>query len=572
MPRGYNKLTALKVTRLTKPGRYSDGGNLYLQVSKANGKSWLFRVERQAITRWMGLGSARTVSLEQARELAKEARWCVLNGIDPVEKRRESVQLKQLEQLSSPDFETCAKAYIEMRAPSWKHAKHRQQWENTLATYAYPLIGSLKVKFIETAQVLQVLEPIWLTIPESASRLRGRLERILSWAKVQGYREGDNPACWRGHLQELLPQRTAVRAIKHHAALPHVEIAQFLRALDTHGEASASALALKLTVLSACRTSEVLGAEWSEFDWTHRVWTIPAVRMKRKRPHRVPLVPAMQVILEQQRGMNDTWVFPGNRAGRPISNMSMLMMLRRMNREDITVHGFRSCFRDWAAELTHYPSEVAEMALSHKVGSKVEQAYLRTDMFERRRKILDDWAAYCLPFPSEHRLDLMLDCEFTDMSAQAKLISLALVAANSQTLYVEVPGNYEPSQCSAFVQEHVLPQLKPEQWGLGWAQAQQEVIQFLARFAQPVVICTELPEWDWRFFCQIVTAGRQWPANVFPRPRVLATPHVTRGRAQHHALADAQALLECWQRQQSVETSDTVSHPASSGATNSEMP
>lgn len=508
--------------------------------------------------------------------LAKDARWCVLNGIDPVEKRRERVQLTRSEQLTSPDFETCAKAYIEKHAPSWKNAKHRQQWENTLATYAYPAIGALKVKSIETAQVLQVLEPIWLTIPESASRLRGRLERILAWAKVQGYRKGDNPACWRGHLQELLPRREAVRATAHHSALPHTQIAAFWREVDTRSETSASVQALKLTILSACRTSEVLGAQLQEFDWHNQVWTIPAQRMKRKRPHRVPLVPAMLGILELQRGLDETWVFPGERAGRPISNMSMLMLLRRMQRQDITVHGFRSCFRDWAAEMTRHPSEVAEMALSHKVGSKVELAYRRIDLFERRRQILDDWAAYCLPFPKETRRHVMLDCEFTEMSAQARLISLALVAASGETLYVEVPGNYQPEHCSAFVQARVVPQLMPEQGGLDWAQAQQAVARFLASFAQPLVICTDAPDWDWRFFCQMVAAGRRWPANVVARPQVLPPPGGTAGDSQHHALADARALLEHWQQLQSIGASEAVSHPAPSDAltcvTNSEMP
>lgn len=571
MPRGYNKLTALKVARLSKPGRYSDGGNLYLQVSKGKGKSWLFRVERQTVTRWMGLGSARSVSLEQARELAKDARWCVLNGIDPLEQRRDNVQLQRREQLSSPDFETCAKAYIEKHAPDWKNAKHRQQWGNTLATYTYPIIGVMKVRNIDTAMVLQVLEPIWNIKPETASRVRGRLERILAWAKVQGYREGDNPACWHGHLQELLPRREAVKATKHHSALPHREVAKFWS--DVHARPSVAALAMKFTILSCCRTNEVLGARWEEFDWNDRVWIIPAQRMKRKRPHRVPLVPAMQVILELQRGLSDTWVFPGDRAGRPISNMSMLMLLRRMNRQDITVHGFRSCFRDWVAELTGHAHEVAEMALSHKVGTKVERAYLRTDMFEHRRQILDDWAAYCVPFPEKGCLKVMLDCEFTDMSAQARLVSLALVAVSGEVLYVELPGNYEVCQCSPFVQARVLPQLKPEQWGIEWEAAQSEVARFLKGFAQPLVICTDAPEWDWPFFCRLAVTGRRWPANVIARPWGLSRPEMTLDEVQHHALVDAQALLARWQQQ---EHGGAPLHPALSDTvtceTKSEMP
>ncbi|NWC78112.1 hypothetical protein HX823_28925 [Pseudomonas sp. P7759] len=239
--------------------------------------------------------------------------------------------------------------------------------------------------------------------------------------------------------------------------------------------------------------------------------------------------------------------------------MSMLMLLRRMNRQDITVHGFRSCFRDWVAELTGHAHEVAEMALSQKVGTKVERAYLRTDMFEHRRQILDDWAAYCVPFPEKGSLKVVLDCEFTDLSAQARLISLALVAVTGEVLYVELPGNYEVRQCSTFVQERVLPQLKPEQWGLEWEEAQSEVARFLKSFAQPLVICTDAPEWDWPFFCRLAVAGRRWPVNVIARPWGLSCPVMTSDEVQHHALADAQALLGRWQQSAPL-------HPAVSDA------
>ena len=398
MARGYNKLTALKVTRLNKPGRYSDGGNLYLQVSSRGGKSWLFRVETQRIRRWMGLGSVRTVSLEQARALAAAARLSVLQGIDPLEQRQQERLRRRGDPCESPDFDVCAAAYIAQHAPAWRNAKHRQQWENTLKTYASPIIGALKIKYVDTALILQVLQPIWTVRSETASRLRGRLERILAWAKVQGYRDGDNPARWCGHLQELLPRSDALKTVKHHSALPHTEIATFWTAL--RAQTTAAARAMQLTILTACRTSEVLGARWQEFDWDNQVWTIPAERMKLKRPHRVPLVPAMQVILERQQGLHPLLVFPGERAGRPLSNMAMLMLLRRLGRADLTVHGFRSTFRDWAAELTDYPSEVVEMALAHKVGSKVEHAYRRTDFFARRRQLLDDWAGYCTAHPA----------------------------------------------------------------------------------------------------------------------------------------------------------------------------
>ncbi|WP_323165956.1 tyrosine-type recombinase/integrase [Pseudomonas bubulae] len=341
----------------------------------------------------MGLGSVHTVSLEEARDMAKAARLCVLKGIDPVEQHRQDRLRRHLEQVECPDFDSCVAAYIARHAVAWKSAKHRQQWENTLRTYASPIIGPVKVRYIDTSMILQVLQPIWTLRPETANRLRGRLERILAWAKVLGYRQGENPARWRGHLQELLPRREAIQAVRHHPALPHEHMAGFWAVLLGH--TGSAALAMQLTILTACRTSEVLGARWEEFDWDNLLWTIPAERMKLKRAHRVPLISSMQVILEAQRGQDAVLVFPGRRAGRPLSNMSMLMLLRRLTPAVLTVHGFRSTFRDWAAERTDYPSEIVEMALAHQVGSKVEYAYLRTDFFARRRQLLSDWAKYC---------------------------------------------------------------------------------------------------------------------------------------------------------------------------------
>lgn len=393
MAGGIEKLTALKVARLSKPGRYGDGKGLYLQITKPGVKSWIFRFERGGKERFMGLGPLHTVSLADAREKGRIARMSLIDGIDPLEKRKQSITAGKIEQASNLDFDTCAKRYIESREAEWKNAKHRQQWENSLRMHASPYLGNIHVRQIETPLILKALEPIWRTKTETASRVRERIERVLSWASTRGYREGENPARWNGHLEELLPNPSKLKKVKHHPALPFAEIGCFFQSLNA--QKGGAARALEFTILTACRTGEVLGARWDEVDFAGRVWTIPAERMKANKPHRVPLVAASTVLLKQQQGLDSVFVFPGAKQGRSLSNMAMLIVLRRMQRDDLTVHGFRSTFRDWAAERTDYPSEMAEIALAHTVGSAVENAYRRSDLFERRRALMQDWTNWC---------------------------------------------------------------------------------------------------------------------------------------------------------------------------------
>lgn len=394
MGKGIEKLTALKVARLAKPGYHGDGGGLYLQIGPKGAKSWIFRYERQDRERHMGLGPLHTVSLADARERARELRRHLLGGVDPLDKKDREKSERLAEEARDLDFDTCAKNYIESHEAGWRNGKHRQQWENSLRQHVSPHIGRTPVRRIGTPLVLKVLEPIWRTKTETASRIRERIERVLAWATIRGYREGDNPARWRGHLDEMLPEPAKVKKVLHHAALPLREMGRFYALLG--GQQGTAARALELTILTACRTAEVLGAQWSEVDFANGVWTIPAERMKANRPHRVPLVPAAIKILEAQRGQDDVLAFPGAKQGKSLSNMAMLTVLRRMNRDDITVHGFRSTFRDWAAEETDFPREIAEMALAHTVGTAVENAYRRSDLFDRRRQLMMAWAARCI--------------------------------------------------------------------------------------------------------------------------------------------------------------------------------
>lgn len=293
-------------------------------------------------------------------------------------------------------FRQEADSYIAAHRSGWRNDKHAAQWSSTLETYAYPTIGSLPVGEVDTALVLRVLEPIWTEKPETAGRVRARIEAILDAAKVRGYREGDNPARWKGHLEALLPARRKVRRVEHHAALPYTEIASFMAALN--GQPGNAASLLEFTILTAARTGETLGARWSEVDLKAKVWNIPAERMKGHREHRVPLSPrAISILTKMSSVRHDVgdFIFPGSQLGKPLSNMAMLALLRRMKRDDITVHGFRSAFRDWCAEQSNYPNEVAEMALAHAVSDKVEAAYRRGDLFAKRVRLMNEWAKYC---------------------------------------------------------------------------------------------------------------------------------------------------------------------------------
>jgi len=393
------RLTAVKVAAIATKGNYPDGGGLYLQVQIGKDgkprKSWLYRYvsPTEKRERFMGLGSLDNVSLAGARKARDAARDIANSGGDPIEERGLRERAQQTQSAKSMTFDQCASAYIAAHKTAWKNPKHRQQWKNTLATYASPVIGSLPVDAVDTALVTQVLEPIWTSKPETASRVRGRIESILAWATVRGYRSGQNPAQLKHHLDHLLPSHKKVKKIEHHAALAYDKVPAFMRSLENQD--GFVAMALRFAILTAARTNEVLGARWNEIDFATKVWTVPAERMKGSREHRVPLPPGALSILESMRiARKNDFIFPGERRGKPLSNMCMLMLLRRM-KIDTTVHGFRSFFRDWCGEETHYPREVAEAALAHVVGDKAEQAYRRQDSLEKRRALMNDWDAYC---------------------------------------------------------------------------------------------------------------------------------------------------------------------------------
>jgi integrase len=387
------KLNALDVTRLTA-GVHPDGQGLYLQVTSGNARSWLWRYSIRGRERYLGLGSASAVSLKRARELAAEARRLRAEGIDPIEHRRQQRNTQRVEQAKAVTFRECAEAYIAAHEASWRNPKHRQQWRSTLSNYVYPVIGQLPVQSIDTGLVTKIISPIWKTKSETAARIRGRIESILDFAKVAGYRDGENPARWRGHLELALPRREKIRKVEHHAALPYDEIGVFMT--DLRARPSTSARCLEFLILTAARTSEAIGATWAEIDVQAKVWTIPAERMKSARPHRVPLTaPAIAVIRQMQARREGEYVFPGIRGNAPLSNMSLLAMLRVMHRLDLTVHGFRATFKTWATERSNFPREVVETALAHTVGDDTERAYQRGDLFEKRRRLMEAWATFC---------------------------------------------------------------------------------------------------------------------------------------------------------------------------------
>lgn len=394
------RLTALAVSRAKTKGLYADGNGLYLQVSAVGTKSWVFRyrMHGRKTPRDMGLGSLADVGLADAREKARDARKLITAGIDPIDAKRASRAAVALERANVATFEDAAKAYIEAHSHAWRNPKHRDQWPNTLRDYAYLVMGKLPVARIEVGHVLKVLEPIWTKKPETASRVRGRIEAVLDWAKARGYRTGENPARWRGHLENLLPRRAKVRKVEHHPALPYAEIGAFMA--DLRKQDGVAALALEFLILTAARTSEVSGARWSEIDLDKAVWTVHADRIKAGREHRVPLsAPALAILKKLHKTRDGEFVFPGGRKGKPLSANALLALLKRMDRTDVTAHGFRSTFRDWCAEQTNYPRDVAEAALAHAVGDKVEAAYRRGDLFEKRALLMRDWAAYCGTVP-----------------------------------------------------------------------------------------------------------------------------------------------------------------------------
>jgi integrase len=384
----HNRLSSRTVETKTKRGRYADGGGLFLQVSKWGTKAWIFRYERGGRERHMGLGPVHTLSLADARERARECRRRLLDGHDPIETRKAERARIRAEAARVVVFRVCAEQYHEAQRAGWRSAKHGRQWKITLETYAYPVLGDLPVASIDTALVVKCLEPIWRVKSQTAKRVRGRIESVLNFATVSGFRQGDNPARWRGHLDNMLPASAKVRAVKHYAALPYAELPEFMRAL--RGCEGLGARALEIAILTALRTGEIVGGRWPEFDLAAKVWSIPAGRMKATREHRVPLSARVLEILAGLPRVGP-YVF----GTKPLSINAMLNTLRGMGRSDVTVHGFRSTFRDWAAETTAYPNHVVEMALAHAIGDQVEAAYRRGDLFEKRRRLMAEWARYC---------------------------------------------------------------------------------------------------------------------------------------------------------------------------------
>lgn len=402
MPRISKPLKAIEVARIVKPGMHQVGTvpGLLLQVTAGGSKSWVLKVMVAGKRREMGLGSYPAVPLAEAHERSREARDLIRKGVDPILQARlaKSALLAQREMALT--FKECASAYITAHESGWRNAKHVQQWRNTLDTYAYPVLGGMQVGDIAMAHVLRVLEPIWTTKTETAKRLRGRIESILDWAKGRGYRAGDNPAAWEGCLSAQLARPDKVAKVEHHAAMPINSIAAFmvhLRAAEGLG-----ARALEFTILTAARSGEVRGATWAEIDEGSKTWTVPGERMKAGKEHRVPLSePALDLLrsVRESTGKQDPGdlVFPAPRGG-SLSDMTLIAVLRRM-KLTYTTHGFRSTFRDWVAERTNYPNHQAEMALAHTIGDKVEAAYRRGDLFDKRRAMMADWATFIAQVP-----------------------------------------------------------------------------------------------------------------------------------------------------------------------------
>ncbi len=394
MSRKASELGALAVSRLREPGMHAVGGvsGLYLQVTASGARSWILRATIGGRRRDMGLGGFPDVTLAVAREKAREARAKIEQGTDPILERERALSILRAEQAKSMTFEAACLALIDTKSDEWRNAKHRAQWSASLETYAFPIIGKLQVGDVGQPQVLNVLQPIWKDKTETANRLRGRIEQVLDWARVRGFREGENPARWRGHLDKLLPAPTKIARVVHHRALPIDAMPSFMS--DLHHRKGISPRALEFLVLTAARSGEVRGATWSEIDMDAAVWTVPAGRMKAHKEHRVPLSPqALALLASLPRIEGNELVFPAPRGG-VLSDMTLTAVMRRMEL-DAVPHGMRSTFRDWAAERTNYPREVAEMALAHTIGNAVEAAYRRGDLFTKRAEMMAAWAVFC---------------------------------------------------------------------------------------------------------------------------------------------------------------------------------
>ena len=390
--RQLHRLSALRVAKEVTPGHYADGGGLYMQIADSGARSWVFRFKLNGRVREMGLGPLSRVSLGEARKLASAYRTMIEDNVDPILARREK-QRRQLLDISTDanvTFREAAEAFISARESEWRNRKHVQQWGNTLKRYAYPVIGEVRVRDIDTAMIVRILQPIWTKKAETARRVRGRIKAILDAETVMGHRTGSNPARYVDHLQLVLPQIKKRSQVKHHAALPWEELPAFVRELEQRPRRAARVL--HLLILTATRTNEVRFARPEEFDLDKRIWSIPGDRMKSGRPLRERAVEIVRSALPKAKY---GYLFPGYKEGRPLSNMAMLTLLKRMSRHGITVHGFRSTFRDWVAECTEYPDSLAEEALAHSIISQTVAAYRRRDQLERRRLIMDDWGRYC---------------------------------------------------------------------------------------------------------------------------------------------------------------------------------
>ncbi len=389
--------SARSVETVNEVGYHRCDRGLYLQVAGSGTKSWLFRYKSPvtAKQREMGLGSLNLVPLAAARDIAVECHRQVLSGLDPIEERGRIKRARQLEQARSITFQEAAEHCIASKKPEWKNAKHAQQWGNSLATYAFPVFGTLSVSDLDTDLVLKAIEPIWISKAETASRVRQSIETVWDWARARKYVEGENPARLRGHLDKILAKTAKVKRVKHHAAIPYKQIARFIKKL--RGRKGSSALAMEFMILTAARTGEVRGARWQEIDFTAKVWIISAGRMKAGKEHRVPLCDrAMQILNSMKSNRNpDEFVFPGWKAGTGLSDGAMLALLRKMDVGPYTPHGFRSSFRDWAAEEAHqFSNETVELALAHTIRNLAEAAYRRGDQLERRRELMAAWSEY----------------------------------------------------------------------------------------------------------------------------------------------------------------------------------
>jgi integrase len=402
MAKTINRLSVKKVDNLKAHGWYPDGNGLYLQVSKSGSKSWVYRYQVDGKQKWHGLGSyTKENSLQVARSSALKCKQLRRDGIDPIDHKNQIKIDSRLATRSAITFKECAEQFIKSHREGWKNQKHASQWENTLDTYAYPLIGDLPVQAIDGDLVMRVLEPIWFTKTETASRVRQRIENILDWATVKEYRQGDNPALWRGRLDKLLPKRTKVQKPKHFPAMDYRDLPDYFATLRSKKTIASNALAF--TILTATRNGEARSASYSEIDERSNIWIIPASRMKAEREHRIPLSDEAIAIITEMKDYKrpaDDFVFTGLRPGRAISEAALLKLVKETH-PNLTVHGFRSSFRDWCAEQTSFTREVAEAALAHSLKDKTEAAYQRGDLFEKRRSLMNDWTVYCLSGESE---------------------------------------------------------------------------------------------------------------------------------------------------------------------------